>query len=67
MSGAGARGEGARLGVSRELLWGDRPGQPEAPSHRAEDRLGEEQEMGQSVEGAGVFWKDSVQGGDRPG
>ena len=35
--------------------------------HRAKDRLEEEQERGQRVEEAGVFWKDGVQGGDKPG
>lgn len=66
--GAGARGEGARLGAAREAaLRRDRAEKPEAPCHRAKDRLDEEQERGQSVEQVGVFWKDGVQGEDKPG
>ena len=41
--------------------------QLEALSHRAKDRLEEEQDRGQSMEEAGVFWKEGVQGGDKPG
>ena len=66
--GAGARREGARLGAIREAaLRRDRAEQLEALSHRAKDRLDEEQERGQSVEEVGVFWRDRVQGGDKPG
>lgn len=48
-------------------MYRDRAEKPEAPCHRAKDRLDEEQERGQSVEQVGVFWKDGVQGGDKPG
>ena len=58
---------GSQAGGREGAALGRQAGKPEAPSHRAEDRLDEGHEMGQSVEGAGVFWKDSVQGGDRPG
>lgn len=65
--GAGARGEGARLGPRGSCSEERQARAAGGPESQGRGQTLEEQERGQSVEGTGVFWKDGVQGGDRPG